>query len=333
MTKTKVLLIFGGSSSEHEVSIMSARNVESNVDRDKFEVKLAYINKSGQWFRTSAVTPDEKLPLKIDLEKQAFLEGDEAYRPEVILPILHGSNGEDGMIAAIGQLMSIRVVGCDMTASAVSMDKLLAKKVVEFDGVPIVPFRSLHQSDQRLTYEELTQDLGETIFIKPTREGSSVGVSKVKNQAELTRALDEAFKHDDIVLIEKAMVGRELEVAVFGKGSDLIVSSPGEILVGQNDEFYSYDSKYASDSKTTTTVSAEISPKLKQKIQVLARTVYQSLRCAGLARVDFFLVGDELFFNEINTMPGFTNISMYPKMMENAGVSQKELITKLIEIA
>src|SRR5574344_947900 len=107
MTKTKVLLIFGGSSSEHEVSIMSARNVESNVDRDKFEVKLAYINKSGQWFRTSAVTPDEKLPLKIDLEKQAFLEGDEAYRPEVILPILHGSNGEDGMIAAIGQLMSI----------------------------------------------------------------------------------------------------------------------------------------------------------------------------------------------------------------------------------
>ena len=333
MIKTKVLLIFGGQSSEHEVSIMSAKNVKSNIDLAKFEVKLAYINKSGQWFKTEAIEPSEQVSLKIDLKKRAFDMGGEAYRPDVILPVLHGRNGEDGMIAAIGQLIGVRVVGSDMTASAVAMDKLLTKKIVEHDGVPTAPFCSLHQDDERPSYQTLAERLGAVFFVKPTREGSSVGVSKVKNQTELDRALDLAFERDDMVLIEKAMIGRELEVAVLGKGSDVLVSPVGEILVSPEDEFYSYEAKYADDSKTTTAVSASLNPKVEAKIQAMARTVYRSLRCAGLARADFFLVDDKPYFNEINTLPGFTNISMYPKMMENGGLSQQDLITKLIEIA
>lgn len=333
MTKTKVLLIFGGQSSEHEISLMSAKNVVANIDCNKFEVKLAYINKLGQWFKAETVASAEQLPLKIDLGERTFVAGEETYRPDVLLPVLHGKNGEDGMIAAIGQLIGVRVVGSDMTASAVAMDKLLTKKIVEQDGVATAPFCSIHQSDDRPNYETLAARFGSVFFVKPTREGSSVGVSKVKNQSELDQALDLAFERDDTVLIEKAMIGRELEVAVLGKGSDVLVSPVGEIIVSPEDEFYSYEAKYADDSKTITAVSAGLDHETEAKIQAMARTVYRSLRCAGLARADFFLVDGKPYFNEINTLPGFTNISMYPKMMENGGLSQQDLITKLIEIA
>lgn len=333
MTKTKVLLVFGGESSEHEVSIMSAKNVNQNIDREKFEVKLAYINKLGQWFGAGDVAPSEKNLLKIDLVERAFVMEEEIYRPDVILPILHGKNGEDGMIAAVGQLINTRVVGSDMTASAVAMDKLLTKKIVEQDGVPTAPFRSLRKDEVRPSYDIFASALGEGFFVKPTREGSSVGVSKATNQVELDEALNLAFEYDDTVLIERAMIGRELEAAVLGKGGDILVSPVGEILVDPGDEFYSYEAKYSNDSKTTTKVSAGLDVETEKRIQGMARTVYQSLRCAGLARVDFFLVDGRPYFNEINTLPGFTNISMYPKMMENGGLSQKDLITKLIELA
>lgn len=333
MTKTKVLLIFGGQSSEHEISIMSAKNIEAIIDRSRFEVKLAYINRTGQWFLADKVTTSENSPLQIDLKTKAFLTVDGAYRPDVLLPVLHGRNGEDGMIAAVGQLLNIRVVGSDMTASSVAMDKLLTKKIVERDGVPVAQFCSLYKDDNRPSYEVLEKQFGPVFFVKPTREGSSVGISKVKNQIELEQALDLAFDHDDTVLIEKAMIGRELEVAVLGRGNDIIISPVGEILVGETDEFYSYEAKYADNSKASTAVSANLDHKTEAKIQTIARTVYQSLRCSGLARVDFFLVDREAYFNEINTLPGFTDISMYPKMMENSGLSQRDLITKLIEIA
>ncbi len=333
MKKTKILLIFGGESTEHEVSIMSAKNVNQGVDREKFDVRLAYINKQGHWFATEEVAQTDQSPMKIDLVGRAFLIGEVTYRPDVLLPVLHGQNGEDGMIAALGQLLGMHVVGSDMTASAVSMDKLLSKQIAQWYDVPVAPYVAVRAYDNKPKFAQLASDLGEVIFVKPTRAGSSVGVSKVTDQASFEVALELAFQHDDTVLVEKAMIGRELEVAVLGKGADLSISPVGEILVSEEDEFYSYEAKYSDNSKTTTTVSAKLDPETEAKVQAMAEAVYRGLRCAGLARVDFFLVDGQPYFNEINTLPGFTNISMYPKMMENGGISQKDLITKLIEIA
>lgn len=333
MKKTQVLLIFGGQSSEHEVSLMSAKNVFNSIDSTKFTVKLAFVDKTGKWFAPNAVTADSNRPLGLDLVKQAFVQDGLNYRPDVILPILHGANGEDGLAAAIGQLLNIPVVGCDMTASAVAMDKLLAKQVAEQNQIPIVPYLSLRRSAKLPGYVEIKAKLGATFFVKPTRAGSSVGVSRVTNQAELDEALRQAFQYDDMVLLEQAIVGRELEVAVLGNDTDLTISPVGEILVSSSDDFYSYESKYASDSKTSTTTKAELAAGLADEIRALAGLVYQSLRCAGLARVDFFCVGEKIYFNEINTLPGFTNISMYPKLMEESGLSQQDLVTRLIELA
>lgn len=332
MKKTKLLIVFGGQSSEHDVSLMSAKNVYKNVDADKFDVSLMYINPEGQWFTVDDIVEDETRGVSLDLVKQVFVFGSETYRPDVIFPVLHGKNGEDGMLASLGQLLNLPVVGPDMTASSVSMDKLFTKQIVAQNGVLVAPYRTLRRGEKS-SYSELAGQLSPDLFVKPTRAGSSVGVSKVQNQTELDEALNLAFRHDDMVLIEQNMKGREVEVSVLGNGTDLLISPVGEILVAESDEFYSYDSKYADDSQTSTTTKAEIPPEITKKIQDTVRRVYTSLRCGGLSRVDCFLVGDEVYLNEINTLPGFTNISMYPKLIEEAGLDQKELISRLVELA
>lgn len=333
MVKTKVLLIFGGQSSEHDISIRSAHNVLQNIDSDKFTTKLAYIDPDGRWFAAKSIDITSQQPIQIDLVKQVFVVDSQSYRPDVMLPVLHGQNGEDGMVAALGQILNIAVAGCDMTSGAVGMDKLLTKQIVNDNNVAIVPYRVVRRGHDEYNYNQLSDQLGKFLFVKPTRSGSSVGVSRVSSQKELNEAVELAFKYDDLVLIEQAMVGREFEVAVLGDSTDPIISPIGEIILDSSDTFYSYDSKYSSSSKTTVSSSVQLDPKISNKIRQAAHTVYKSLRCSGLARIDFFLVDDKPFFNEINTFPGFTDISMYPKMIEQAGISQTELITRLLKLA
>lgn len=334
MQRTKVLLLFGGESSEHEVSISSARNVFAAINEQKFEVLLGYIDRDGRWWLLDSFDDDlsasRSLQLLPILGRRTFMTLPESHLviPDVVLPILHGKNGEDGSVAALGQLLHIPVVGCDMTAGAVSMDKRVTKQVLLSYDIPVVPYVAHHHNDT-VDFNQLTMTLGCPLFVKPARAGSSVGVSKVHTEEELTQALALAYKHDETALIERAVTAREIEVAVLGTPPDLVISTPGEIIVKA--DFYSYDAKYSQPDASEVSIPAQLSPKTQELIRTTAGRVYEVLGCAGLARVDFFVLDDEtVYVNEVNTLPGFTNISMYPKLLRHDGVSYSELVDRLI---
>lgn len=337
MNRTNVVLLFGGESSEHDVSIASARNVYAAINKDKFAVTLCYIDGKGKWWRRESFSDDggdmgeELVPV---LGGGGFLvnPSHEVVNVDVILPILHGRNGEDGSVQGLAQLMHIPIVGCDVTASAIGMDKRASKEIVMAHGIAVVPYSSHTLGESEPLYSELVDLLGGTLFVKPVRAGSSVGVSKVMSQVEFDEALCEAHKHDAVVLIEKAVKARELEVAVLGTPPRHQISGIGEIVPGE--DFYSYDDKYSEASAASVVIPADISEQMGKRIKSDAATIYQALGCSGLSRVDFFLdENNELYFNEINTLPGFTNISMYPKLWRQEGVDYPQLIEMLIEDA
>lgn len=334
MNRQKVLLLFGGESSEHEVSIMSARNVYEAIDAVKFDVLLGYIDKLGRWFALEKFddykSPEKLASLSPQLGGASFQVGDEMLSPDVILPILHGKNGEDGSVQGLAQLLHIPIVGCDMTASAAGMDKIIAKRVAESIGVSVVPYLVYRRGDEAPEYDALCAELSDTLFVKPSRAGSSVGVSKVHSEQELADALRLALESDDTVLIEQALDVRELEVAVLGDSADCRVSVVGEILPSA--EFYSYEDKYDSESSSSVQIPADIGEADRDTIRTQAEMLYRELGCKGLSRIDFFLtLQGDVYFNEINTLPGFTNISMYPKLWQYEGVSYTDLITRLLE--
>lgn len=338
MQRKTVLLLFGGESSEHEVSISSARNVYAAIDEDKFDVDLGYIDRSGRWWLLSSfddpISTTEAVQLLPVLGAHGFtsLPHGKTVAPHVILPILHGKNGEDGSVQALAQLLHIPIVGCDMTASALCMDKVATKQIAERNHVPVVAYEVHHNYEPVPDFDHLSTLLGSPLFVKPARAGSSVGVTKVHNEEELEVALRIAHKHDDVALIERGVTARELEVAVLGNLPDFQVSGVGEIK--PEGEFYSYESKYNSQSTSATIIPADLSDEQTAKIRGLTRDIYMMLGCRGLARIDFFL--DEtgvIYFNEVNTLPGFTNISMYPKLWRASGISYPELIEKLINFA
>ncbi len=338
MNRTRILLVFGGESSEHEVSVSSARNVYAAMDNDKFEVILAYIDKSGVWWRLDDIVEDiitdtaRRLIPMLGLGKFMTTPDNELIEPKVILPILHGRNGEDGSVQGLAQLLHIPIVGCDMTSSSICMDKLATKEILEAHDILVAPY-VVHRQDSRVPdFQVLTEQLGSPIFIKPARAGSSVGVSKVRSAIELPDALAEAHRHDEVVLIEKGITGRELEVAMLGNPPDHEASVVGEILPG--DDFYSYDDKYASNSASQTLVPAPLDEATALIVKNTAANIYEILGCGGLARVDFFLAEDgSLYANEVNTIPGFTNISMYPKLWQASGLAYGQLIERLIDLA
>lgn len=336
MERPVVLLLFGGESSEHEVSIASARNVYAAIDNQKYDVLLGYIDKTGKWWLLDEFYEDIETEGAHSLVPALGKGGFEVYsgdfiRPDVILPILHGKNGEDGSVQGLARLLHIPIAGCGIMASAVAMDKLRAKRLASQAGVSVVPYLHHHTSDGLPTYSDVASTLGYEVFVKPNEAGSSVGVNKVRSEGEFHAALDAARQHSDIVLIETAIKARELEVAVLGDYPNLAVSEVGEIV--PDGEFYSYDSKYASGSTSQVVIPAELPQGVAAKVKLWAETIYTALGCEGLARVDFFLDNEsELYFNEINTMPGFTNISMYPKLMKARGVEYSELIDRLISM-
>ena len=337
MDRTRVLLLFGGESSEHEVSISSARNVYAAIDDEKYEVQLCYIDEAGKWWLIESLAQQidthgapQLLPA---LGSQSFmtLPDQLVIQPDVILPILHGINGEDGSVQGLAQLLHIPIVGCGITASGIGLNKVLAKQLLSSHHIPVVPYE-VHRSFEPIPeFQKLSMTLGSPIFVKPAHGGSSVGVSKVYNEDELAEALEQAHQHDDTVLLEQAITGRELEVAVIGSIPNHRVSTVGEVITDA--DFYSYDDKYTNGTSTVA-IPADISQKTMSRIQALAGRVYEVLGCKGLSRIDFFLTEDDtLYLNEINTLPGFTNISMYPKLWKYEGVSYMEVIELLINDA
>ncbi|PKC36972.1 D-alanine--D-alanine ligase [Pantoea ananatis 15320] len=350
MKKQRVGIVFGGKSSEHEVSLQSAKNIVDAIDKTRFEVVLLGIDKQGQWhlndasnFLLNAENPS-LIALNRTAKQVALIPGDpqnqiidrkDAHplsQLDVIFPVVHGTQGEDGSLQGLLRMASLPFVGSDVLGSAVSMDKDVTKRLLRDAGLKVAPWLSVTQAQMNnLDIEAVIARFGLPLFIKPANQGSSVGVSKVTTAAAFRAALELAFRFDNKVLIEKGIKGREIECAVLG--NDYPEASPcGEVVV--SDAFYSYDTKYISETGAHTVIPADIPAAVDEAIREVALTAFTALSCFGLARVDVFYTEDgEIIVNEVNTLPGFTNISIYPKLWQAAGLSYQDLITRLIELA
>lgn len=335
MSNVHVMLVYGGQSSEHDVSVASARNVFAALDDTRYDVSTCLIDRDGKWWLQESIGDyhsgsPQLLPV-LGQKKFVTLPDHKIVQPDVILPILHGKNGEDGTVQGLAELLSIPYVGPSLLGAALTMDKDVTKRLLRQAGVPVVDEIVWRTYTDQPSYQAVAEQLGAVVFVKPARSGSSVGVSKVTDEMTLAAALDEAAKHDDKVLIERAIVGREIEVAVLGN-TELRISMPGEIKPGA--EFYDFDDKYNPTSSATVQIPADLAPELRDRIRDMAATAYKVTDGHGMARIDFFVTDDnEVYLNEINSIPGFTNISMYPKMMRHDGLAYPDLIARLIDLA
>lgn len=350
MAKLRVGIVFGGKSAEHEVSLQSAKNIVDAIDKTKFDVVLLGIDKQGQWhvndasdYLLNANNPalialnrsEKNVALVPGIEHNQLIEASAAQtlgQIDVIFPIVHGSLGEDGSLQGMLRMANLPFVGSGVLGSAMSMDKDITKRLLRDAGLNVAPFITLTRANrQRIAFADIEKQLGLPLFVKPANQGSSVGVSKVANEAQYHDAVALAFEFDHKVVVETGIKGREIECAVLGNDAPQ-ASTCGEIVV--NTEFYSYDTKYIDDKGAQVVVPAPLSEEINNKIRAIAVRAYQALECSGMARVDVFLTPDnEVIINEINTLPGFTNISMYPKLWQASGVSYQDLITRLIQLA
>lgn len=348
MAKIKVAVLFGGASNEHDISLISATNVIKSIPQDKYEVTYIGITKTGRWLyypgdvesiktgqweynpdcTTAIISPDPIHKGIIIIENNNV----SVRKIDVVLPVLHGRNGEDGSLQGLLDMAKLPYVGCGLLASASCMDKCHTHMVLDYYGIKTAKWRMINQRDINHIEQkciDIADDLGFPLFVKPANCGSSIGINKATNLEELEEAIKVAFSHDNKVVIEEFIKGRELEVAVFGYDSPF-ASYAGEIEACN--DFYDFDAKYVSDSNIN--IPAKIDDEQMKEIRETAVKAYKCLGCKGLSRVDFFLAENgQLYLNEINTLPGFTSISMYPKLMEHMGMSQSYLIDKLIEQA
>jgi D-alanine-D-alanine ligase len=348
MKKIKVALLFGGRSAEHEVSLRSAENVANAIDKNKYDVVFIGIDKTGRWLMgdSSVKLLDKSNPKlyklnssdsdSVTLVPQGEKRITNLSNPnskssiDVVFPILHGPFGEDGTVQGLLKLANIPFVGASVLGSAVGMDKDVMKRLLRDAGIPIGKFIAL-KLGEKVTFEKVKKYLGLPIFIKPANMGSSVGVSKVKNKREFQEAINLAFEFDTKIVIEEFIEGREVECSVLGNENPK-ASVVGEIIL--NDEFYSYETKYIDEHGAMIEIPAKLPNKIVKDVQRLAIEVFKVITCEGFARVDFFVKKNgKVYVNEINTIPGFTNISMYPKLWEASGISYSQLIDKLIQLA
>jgi D-alanine-D-alanine ligase len=347
----RVAVLFGGRSAEHEISILSARFVVESLDRERFEPVLIGIDKIGRWLAQEEtallgqardprlVRLNEAAPI-VKLEQGALeVAGGSPRDIDVVFPVLHGPMGEDGTVQGLLTLANVAFVGSGVLGSAVGMDKDVMKRLLREAGLPIVPYLAVSaarfgRARAQVVAEALAIGAGGPVFVKPANLGSSVGVSKASSGPEIEAAIDLAFSFDTKIVIETGVAGlRELECAVLGN-DEPIASRVGEVVVDHPDGFYSYAAKYVDETGATTVIPASLAPGEEAEIQRLAIATFRTLECAGLARVDFFRGGDgAIFINEVNTMPGFTAISMYPKLFEASGISGKELVSRLCDLA
>jgi D-alanine-D-alanine ligase len=355
-SKLRVAVLFGGRSAEHEISLLSARFVVEMLDRDRFEPILIGIDKNGRWLlqeealllgaakdprlaRLNQSAPDVTLAAHPGSAGDASLTiGSGVERSiDVVFPVLHGPMGEDGSVQGLLELAGVPYVGSGVLGSAVGMDKDVMKRLLKEAGLPIVPHTVIRRAAwdrDRAGALATCAALGDVVFVKPANLGSSVGVTRVKRGGDLAGAIDHAFELDLKVVVEAGLDHpREIECAILGE-DDAIASIPGEITIDHPDGFYSYAAKYIDEKGATIQVPADLSPEKAELVRSLALRTFHALEGAGLARVDLFLdAGGELYVNEINTIPGFTAISMYPKLWAASGVPGKELVSRLIDIA
>ena len=353
--KLSIGVIFGGKSAEHEVSLQSAKNVIEAIDKDKYEVVLIGIDKKGRWYlnEDSKFLLHTNSPRLIKLDKTnkevalvrtkqetGQLVNVSDHRPsrritkhiDVIFPVLHGPFGEDGAIQGLLKLANIPFVGAGVLGSAIGMDKDVMKRLFKNADIPIPKFLIFNRiSRDKINFKKVIDYLGRPFFVKPANLGSSVGINKVGNEKQFKNAIKEAFEYDNKILIEEYIKGRELECSVLGNNNP-IASVPGEII--PHGEFYSYKAKYIDESGAILKIPAKLPAEVIKKVKHLAIKAFKTLCCQGMARVDFFLRNNnEVVVNEINTIPGFTKISMYPKLWEASGISYTELIDRLIQLA
>jgi D-alanine-D-alanine ligase len=348
MKRKTVIVLFGGQSSEHEVSRMSATTMLNALDSEKYQVIPVGITKEGQWLIYTGPTEHistgqwEKYAtpaiLSPDAKQKALLKivnGHVKVIPvDVVIPALHGAWGEDGTIQGLLEMARIPYVGCGVLASSVCMDKVFTKIVAKNSLIPQAKYIWFYKDEfdqMDKLVERVEKKLGFPCFVKPANTGSSVGISKVKDKADLSKALQLAAEYDRKIIVEEAIIGREFECAVLGNEEPL-VSGVGEVLAAA--EFYDYDAKY-NNSESRTVIPAPITAEEEKTIRKIAAKIFQAVDGSGLARVDFFMEEEtgRVLFNEINTMPGFTSISMYPMLWEEAGIKKGELMDRLIELA
>lgn len=347
MKKIKLAVIFGGMSTENEVSIISGTSVIKNINKEKYEIFPIYIDKKGTWHKY----PENQnlMNIKENISKFIKIENVTEYikKFDVVFPVLHGLYGEDGTIQGMLELLKIPYVGCNVLASSVGMDKAYTKVIFEKANLKQADYIYIRKNDDKYIFvekdfseeilniedivEKIVKNITFPMFVKPSNSGSSVGVRKVVSKEELKNAIEYASSFDKKIIIEQGIKGKEVECAVLG--NEIVKSScVGEIIPAE--EFYSYDAKYNnSDSKTL--IPANISEEISEKIQYLAIKAFKAINGAGLARVDFFIedATQEVYINEINTMPGFTSISMYPKLWEKSGIQYEDLLDRLIQLA
>lgn len=348
--KIKVGVVFGGKSPEHNISLLSASNVIANIDRERFEVVLLAIDKQGFWHLNkgdlnlnnpgdanlvSLPEYDNIVCLSQNFGDRVIIDksnGKVVSKIDILYPVLHGAFGEDGAIQGLAKVAGLPCVGCGILGSSACMDKDVTKRLLRDSGIGIADFITLRRGyNDHLTYTEIKEKIGGDMFVKPANLGSSVGVSFVDNEVDFVKAVREGFEYDPKVIVEEKITGREIECAVLGNENPR-ASVIGEIL--PKTEWYTFENKYIDDDGAGLEIPANISEEDSERARSIAIDTYVNLECSGLARVDMFLKSNgEIIVNEINTIPGFTKISMYPKLWGHSGIAYKDLITKLIQLA
>jgi D-alanine-D-alanine ligase len=362
--KIRVAVLYGGRSGEHEVSLSSALNVIKHLDRKRFDVVPIGIDKEGVWFLGDDVLKKElnnpeKLRLSREIERMLFKPDSigqslQTVQPtqllpkasysdrvfDVIFPVIHGTLCEDGTVQGLLELADVPYVGCGVLASAIGMEKDISKRLVRATGINVADYRVINRGqwnkNSAAFLKMIANEIGFPVFVKPANTGSSVGVEKVKQADTLVSAIENAFRYDTKIIVEQGIDAIELEVAVLESsdyGSDPIVSVVGEVR--PRHEFYSYAAKYLDENGAELIIPADISEELQRRVQEAAKTIFKVLECEGMSRVDLFLERStqEIYFNEVNTIPGFTQISMYPKLMDASGMAYSDLLTHLVELS
>ncbi len=350
MSRRNLLLLCGGRSAEHEVSLQSALNVAAAVDRDAFDLAVVGIGRDGVW----RLLPPDNFAVNVDRpgaialapggqpvtlscrDGQGWLtplDGGQPWRVDVAFPVVHGTYGEDGTLQGLLAMVNVPFVGCDHTSSANCMDKAITKQILRYAGIPVADGIIVTPGTDAVSPAEVGRTLGWPVFVKPARLGSSVGVSKVMAAPDLEGALRLAFRYDDKVLIERFIPGREIECGVLGNECPR-ASVPGEVVPHPRHGFYSYEAKYLDETGARLDAPAQLGPDVVARVQDLAVRAFAAMGCTGMARVDSFLLPDgSLLVNELNTIPGFTRISMYPRLWQLSGVSYPRLVSELVRLA
>ena len=337
MNRLTILLVFGGQSSEHDISILSARNVFDALDNEKYDVRLGYIDQQGKWWLVDTIL-DSTIPhngeqlLVVPGEKKLFtIDTNTELSIDVILPILHGKNGEDGTIQGMAAMLNVACAGPSLLGAALTMDKDLTKNLLHQASVPVSGWIPWRTSEKAPDYSLLADMFDGTFFVKPARAGSSYGVSKVTSEQDYEAALILAAKYDSKVMIESFVKAIEVQVSVYGK-DDPVVSEICEI--DSSEEYHDFNDKYSDQSSVKFHIPARLSTEQTERIKNYALTAYKATECLGMARIDFFVVDENTeYVNEINSIPGFTAKSVFPKLWQHQGLTTTQILDRLIELA